>query len=161
MKCILIPAIALSLLGAEKFPPYPELPKEGNAVLTFDGVSVTQFHFMPDGIKCGGIQPIPESLNPFARDDRTMILQANKRSALQFIWVGGYSGACWIILSINPVADGRYRIVAGEDRKACWADVVPMDERSAEGFEVVPMKWKGLKIPSECRPQDKKRPWPP
>lgn len=161
VKFIFVSLMGLSLLGSQKFPPYPDLPEEGNATLSFEGINVDQFNFIPDGVKCGGAQPVPDHLNPLMREDKRFVMEANKRSALQFIWVSGFSGACWVIASINPVADGRYRIEAGENRKVCWLDVIPLDEKSAEGFELVRMQWKGFKLPSECRPQDKKRPWPP
>ena len=153
MRTLPLVLLCCFLVGFGKAPPpYPVLPREGNATLSFENTSVTDFIFMPDGEKCGGYMAIPPELDPVRRADRTFVLEANKRSALQFVWISKFSGACWVILSVNPVADGRYRLDTGGMEKICAADVKPLDERSAEGFEVRRMRWTGFKVPSQCKP---------
>ncbi|WP_386337445.1 hypothetical protein O4D10_11530 [Xanthomonas citri pv. citri] len=147
----------LLLTGCVTLQPYPKLPREGNATLDFSGAQLSQFSFMPDGKKCGGsvgMQIGPEE-NPFLRQDRLMTLDASKRSAMLFVWLGGPGGmlgACHVIISFKLVPNGRYRLATRRDSDACGASIVPLDSKSSQGFSQQQMKWTGFKVPSECKP---------
>lgn len=137
--------------------PYPDLARDGNATLSFEGTRFNHFAFIPDGEKCHGAHTLSSSQNPLLRPDRELIVQSNKRSALLVVWLRGdftsppfSAGACHVILSFNLAQDGRYRLQTATRDDKCYADIVPLG--SSAPPQVQQMKWDGFSIPSSCVP---------
>jgi len=149
---LLVPCLFLAGCAAAP-PPYPELSREGSAKLYVEDTTAFQWFFMPDGDKCGGYLKVSPQQNPFGRQDRTLLLEPNKRSAIQLVWAGTKTGlgACWVIVSFRLVPNGEYKLSSSYNGESCRVGISPLNSYSAEGFELRQMEWTGFKIPSECK----------
>ena len=145
---------AAFLTGCATPLPYPDLPRQGSATLSFEKTRFNHFGFMPNGEQCGGFLRISDAQNPLLRADKTLIVEPAKRSAILVVWLGsdfvpprGLS-ACHVILSFNLAPNGNYKLVTSTRDDKCIADIVAFD--SSPSPQVQQMKWVGYEVPSKC-----------
>jgi len=148
---VLMMAVLTSCVASRTFP-YPDLPPAENAKLIVEPTSAFQFFFMPDGYKCGSYLKIANEQNPFVRSDKTLIVEAKKRQAIQLVWAQMGHGACDVIVAFELAPGGTYKLKSALDQNSCMVALVPQDPKSRIGFMTQRMVWTGLKLPSECKP---------
>lgn len=151
---VFVSALLLVVSGCSTAPrPYPNLEPAGSAKLHVDETTAFYFYFMPDGNRCGRYLEFSPDQVPFVRRDRTMLLEPKKRSALQFVWVGKIDRefTCSAIVSFRVAPNGDYKLLTHSDGNICSANIIPLNDYSAQGFETRQMERTDSKLPSKCR----------
>lgn len=134
----------LLLIGcaAKVSPPYTNLKREGNALLSFRGAHYQQLVFFGDGDGCSDDSARsmrPEEL-PHNRPDETLVVQPDQWSAFLTVWTRGLS-ACHVITAFKLAPDGRYRFVSGMQGNQCYTNIVA-DAENVAPPQIRQMKWK-------------------
>lgn len=159
-----IPAIfalvAACAAGCAMPPTYVPPPLAGNASIKVDlkGAGVVVY---ANGEDCSDPQIFSQADNPVLRSDRTFVVAANKRVALQVLWATGL-GQCNVMVSMTPQANERYVLAgfidgaAGDVGRKCHVSVRNADSRADSlngALRLQQVAWTpSLKLNATCSP---------
>ena len=121
-KYLLIGLAIAGLTGCAA--PYRPPVLQGNAVVDFKSASgITMLFLYPDGIDCTNQMYLSKEDDPLTNSTQTLVLEANKRIALNLIWRTP-GKVCQVVVSLRPEVDGRYGLMARYEGQFCRANLV-------------------------------------
>ena len=134
-------------------PNYVPVERAGNSVVTVNLLKGGVVYYA-NGDDCTDAKIFAPEHNPTLRADRSLVVPANKRIALQSLWVSGLT-TCHVITSMKLRPDTRYVLagVLGKDQcQVTFFDASNPDGSIANDIDLKQMAWGW----NTCHPQAQK-----
>ena len=144
--CSVILAAALSSGCAQVY--VPPAPASGAFLRLAPPIDV--FGYLDNGNDCSGARRFDDADNPFKRADRTLVVPAGRRVAINFVATGPGTSACNVLLAFSLQPGARYEAQMTLSREQCSLRIVePGKDPAATAVAI------GLKQvrPSNCAAQ--------
>lgn len=153
---LLILTFLLSLSGCAT--PYKPPKLSGNATLDFSSAKdIKTYYFYANGNNCTENQRLSEELDPLRNKTKTLVLQANKRVAFNFVWLT-FGEWCQLPVSFTPEINGRYSLIAGLSKDHCHLTILDKNNPNlpaAANIDLKKMRYvNGWGIRNKCEPAD-------
>jgi hypothetical protein len=103
-------------------PNYVPPERAGNSVVTVN-LAKGGVVYYANGDDCTDAKIFAPEHNPTLRADRSLVVPANKRIALQALWVSGLT-TCHVITSMKLQPDSRYVLAGVMDKDQCQVSFV-------------------------------------